>query len=118
MSLVDDGTLSLDDTAAKSLPEFRNDPKSRASIRQILSHTSGYQPYQPENKPVDNYQESEPGERFEYGGLAYFAVHFQLLSRKQGATDVFGRASGQLNVNLAGVRLSKQAGVGSLKVRT
>ena len=84
MSLVDDGTLSLDDTAAKWLPAFRNDPKGAATIRQMLSHTSGYRPYQPDDKPPDKYQtlaESvehivplapvyKPGERFDYGGLA------------------------------------------------
>ena len=84
MSLVDDGMLSLDDTASKWLPEFKNDPKGIATIRQMLSHTSGYRPYQPDDKPPDKYQtlaESvehivplppvyKPGERFDYGGLA------------------------------------------------
>src|ERR1039458_4822873 len=50
----------------------------------MLSHTSGYPPYQPKDKPVDKYEtlfESvehllaqregyQPGERFDYGGLA------------------------------------------------
>ena len=84
MSLVDDRTLSLDDAAAKWLPELKNDPKGAATIRQMLSHTSGYRPYQPDDKPPDKYQtlaESvehivplppvyRPGERFDYGGLA------------------------------------------------
>jgi CubicO group peptidase (beta-lactamase class C family) len=84
MSLVDDGMLSLDDTASKWLPEFKDDQKGIATIRQMLSHTSGYRPYQPEDKPPDKYQtlaESvehivplasvyKPGERFDYGGLA------------------------------------------------
>jgi serine-type D-Ala-D-Ala carboxypeptidase len=84
MSLVDDGTLSLDDSASKWLPAFRNDPKGAATIRQMLSHTSGYRPYQPDDQPPDKYQtlaESvehilplppvyKPGERFDYGGLA------------------------------------------------
>ncbi|MGD0654928.1 MAG: serine hydrolase domain-containing protein [Thermoguttaceae bacterium] len=84
MSLVDEGILSLDDSASNWLPEFQNDPKGIATIRQMLSHTSGYRPYQPEDKPPDKYQtlaESvahitplapvyKPGERFDYGGLA------------------------------------------------
>jgi CubicO group peptidase (beta-lactamase class C family) len=84
MSLVDEGKLSLDDTPGKWLPEFRSDPKGAATLRQMLSHTSGYPPYQPKDKPVDKYQtltESvahilplplayQPGERFDYGGLA------------------------------------------------
>jgi CubicO group peptidase (beta-lactamase class C family) len=84
MSLVDEGKLSLDDHPSKWLPEFRNDPKDQATLRQMLSHTSGYPPYQPDGNPVDKYQtltESvahivplapvfPPGERFDYGGLA------------------------------------------------
>jgi CubicO group peptidase (beta-lactamase class C family) len=84
MSLVDDGLLSLDDPASKWLPEFKDDPKGSATIRQMLSHTSGYQPYQPKDKPTDKYQtlaesvqhivplqpDYKPGERFDYGGLA------------------------------------------------
>jgi len=84
MSLVDAGTLSLDDPASKWLPEFKDDPKGRATIRQMLSHTSGYPAYQPTDRPVDKYQTlvesvrhilplppvSTPGEQFQYGGLA------------------------------------------------
>ncbi|HEY8962712.1 MAG TPA: serine hydrolase domain-containing protein [Luteolibacter sp.] len=88
MSVVDDGRLSLDDPAAKWLPEFREDPKGAATVRQMLSHTSGYPGYQPEDKPRDDYQTlaesvahlmplppvTKPGERFDYGGLAMQAA--------------------------------------------
>jgi serine-type D-Ala-D-Ala carboxypeptidase len=88
MTLVDGGILSLDDSASKWLPEFKNDPKGTATIRQMLSHTSGYRPYQPNKQPPDKYQtlaESvehilplppvyKPGERFDYGGLAMQAA--------------------------------------------
>jgi CubicO group peptidase (beta-lactamase class C family) len=84
LSLVDEGRLSLDDHPSRWLPEFKGDPKDRATLRQMLSHTSGYPPYQPKENPVDRYQtlaESvahilplppacPPGERFDYGGLA------------------------------------------------
>jgi len=84
LALVDEGKLSLDDTAAKWLPEFRDDPKGKATLRQMLSHTSGYPPYQPKDRPLDNYQTTAesvkqllplpphclPGVQFEYGGLA------------------------------------------------
>jgi CubicO group peptidase (beta-lactamase class C family) len=84
MSLVNEGKLTLDDPASKWLPEFKDDPKGKATIRQMLSHTSGYMPYQPKENPTDKYQtltESvahivplppafSPGERFDYGGLA------------------------------------------------
>ena len=84
MSLVDEGKLSLDDHPSKFLPEFKNDPKDKATLRQMLSHTSGYPPYQPKENPADKYQtlaesvahilplapDYQPGERFDYGGLA------------------------------------------------
>jgi CubicO group peptidase (beta-lactamase class C family) len=88
MSVVDDGKLSLDDSAGKGLPEFRQDPKGAATLRQMLSHTSGYPAYQPEGKRRDDYQTlsesvahllplapaGKPGERFDYGGLAMQAA--------------------------------------------
>jgi CubicO group peptidase (beta-lactamase class C family)/pimeloyl-ACP methyl ester carboxylesterase len=84
MSLVDGGKLSLDDHPSKFLPEFKGDAQDAATLRQMLSHTSGYSPYQPGGNPADHYQtlsesvaqllplppESRPGEHFEYGGLA------------------------------------------------
>ena len=84
MTLVDQRKISLDDHPSKFLPEFKNDPKDRATLRQMLSHTSGYLPYQPDDQPVDQYQtlpesvahilplplKYQPGERFDYGGLA------------------------------------------------
>lgn len=84
MSLVDAGSLSLEDHPSRYLPEFKNDPKDKATLRQMLSHTSGYPPYQPKDKPVDKYQtlvesvdqivplppDYPPGDRFDYGGLA------------------------------------------------
>jgi CubicO group peptidase (beta-lactamase class C family) len=88
MSVVDEGKLSLDDPAGKWLPGFRQDPKGAATLRQMLSHTSGYPGYQPEGKPRDDYQTlaesvahllplapvAKPGERFDYGGLAMQAA--------------------------------------------
>ncbi len=84
LALVDKGRLSLDDTVEKWLPEFRGDPKGKATLRQLFSHTSGFPPYQPDEKPVDRYQSCAEstahilplplhhavGTRFEYGGLA------------------------------------------------
>jgi len=88
MSVVDEGKLSLDDSAGKWLPEFRQDAKGEATLRRMLSHTSGYPAYQPEGKPRDDYQTlsesvahllplapvAKPGERFDYGGLAMQAA--------------------------------------------
>lgn len=83
-AVVDEGKMSWDDRAGKWVPELRADPKGRATLRQLLSHTAGYPAYQPKDKPRDAYQtlaesvthlaplppESEPGAKFEYGGLA------------------------------------------------
>lgn len=87
MALVDDGVLSLEDTASKWLPEF-TDAKGRATLRQMLAHTSGYPDYQPKENPPDKYQtlaesvkhlvpltpDNNPGKRWNYGGLAMQAA--------------------------------------------
>jgi CubicO group peptidase (beta-lactamase class C family) len=39
--LIDEGRLSLDDTAAKYLPSFDNDRSRGITVRQLLTHTSG-----------------------------------------------------------------------------
>jgi len=84
LALVDEGKLSLDDTVEKWLPEFHGDPKGKATLRQLLSHTSGFPAYQPEGNHRDDYQTTAesvthllplpqhypPGSHFEYGGLA------------------------------------------------
>jgi CubicO group peptidase (beta-lactamase class C family) len=41
MAEVDRGTLSLDDSVGARLPEFRDPQGRRATIRQLLQHTSG-----------------------------------------------------------------------------
>jgi CubicO group peptidase (beta-lactamase class C family) len=39
--LIDEGRLSLDDTAAKYLPSFDNDKSRLITVRQLLTHTAG-----------------------------------------------------------------------------
>ncbi|HEV2702399.1 MAG TPA: serine hydrolase domain-containing protein [Steroidobacteraceae bacterium] len=39
--LIDEGRLSLDDTAAKYLPSFDNDKSRGITVRQLLTHTAG-----------------------------------------------------------------------------
>jgi CubicO group peptidase (beta-lactamase class C family) len=39
--LIDEGRLSLDDTAAKYLPSFDNDKSRLITVRQLLTHTGG-----------------------------------------------------------------------------
>lgn len=82
-AVVDEGKLSWNDPVSKWLPEF-TDVKGKATLRQLLSHTSGYSDYQPEGIHRDDYQtlkesvanivdlpaDTVPGDEFHYGGLA------------------------------------------------
>jgi serine-type D-Ala-D-Ala carboxypeptidase len=82
-SVADEGKLSWDDPVKKWLPQFTNN-MGQATLRQLLSHTSGFIPYQPQEKHPDNYQtlkqsvdsiailpaDTLPGTKFNYGGLA------------------------------------------------
>ncbi|SKC54215.1 serine hydrolase domain-containing protein [Ohtaekwangia koreensis] len=86
-TLVAERRLSWNDSVAKWLPEFK-DIKGKATVRQLLSHTSGYPDYQPEGNHRDDYQSLEeavkhianlpadtmPGTKFQYGGLAMQVV--------------------------------------------
>ena len=81
-ALADEGRLSWDDPASKWLPEF-TDIKGQATLRQLMSHTSGYPDYHtpPHRDVYQTLVESSaaivpleavaaPGEAFQYGGLA------------------------------------------------
>lgn len=82
-SVVDEGKLSWNDQVKKWLPEFK-DEKGKATLRQLLSHTSGFPDYQPKGVRPDNYQtlqesvahivdlpaDAKRGSEFHYGGLA------------------------------------------------
>jgi CubicO group peptidase (beta-lactamase class C family)/pimeloyl-ACP methyl ester carboxylesterase len=82
-AVVDKGYLSWNDKVKKWLPQF-TDIKGEATLRQLLSHTSGYPSYQPKGHHTDNYQtlkesvdsivnlpvDTVPGVVFNYGGLA------------------------------------------------
>ncbi len=82
-AVVDDGKLTWDDKVNKWLPEF-NDEKGKATLAQLLSHTSGFPDYQPKGEQTDNYQtlkesvahivhlpaDTLAGTKFKYGGLA------------------------------------------------
>lgn len=82
-AVVDEGLMSWNDEVSKWLPEFA-DIKGKATLRQLLSHTSGFPDYQPQWAPRDDYQTLEesvahivelpadtvPGAVFHYGGLS------------------------------------------------
>ena len=44
MKLVEDGKLRLNDTVGKYFPEIQDERAKRVTIRQLLTHTSGYAP--------------------------------------------------------------------------
>ncbi len=51
---LSDGRLALDDTAARFIPQWRGDPrKSRITLRQLGSHTSGIEDAEDGDKPHD-----------------------------------------------------------------
>jgi CubicO group peptidase (beta-lactamase class C family) len=58
MLLVDEGKVKLDDPVEKYLPEFKQirfegkEPKTKITVRQILSHTSGMPYKSPEEAPT------------------------------------------------------------------
>lgn len=82
-ALVDEGRLRWDDPAGKWVSGLDRE-MSRATLRQLLSHTAGYPDYQPAERPRDHYAtlaesvaqivslppDAAPGTRFRYGGLA------------------------------------------------
>jgi CubicO group peptidase (beta-lactamase class C family) len=89
-----DGLLDLDEPVARTLETFRADPlKTRVTVRQLLSLTSGLQPDLAE--PWDGTYAAatrlpmvaRPGERFAYGGVS-FHVFGELMYRKLDGEDV------------------------------
>ena len=45
MMLVDEGSISLDDPVAKTLPTFAERGKEEVTIRHLLSHSGGLKPW-------------------------------------------------------------------------
>jgi CubicO group peptidase (beta-lactamase class C family) len=82
-AVVEEGKLGWDDPVNKWLPFFKG-VTGTATLRQLMSHTAGFQDYQPKGQRPDNYQSLDsavahiaalgpdglPGEKFKYGGLA------------------------------------------------
>ncbi len=82
-SVVESTNLSWEDSVSRWLPQF-TDVKGTATLRELMSHTSGYPDYQPGGAHPDDYQtlkesvaqivplktDTFPGAEFHYGGLA------------------------------------------------
>jgi len=83
LTLVDQGRLSLDDSIGKYLPSFSKYGKGHPTIRQCLTHTSGFPAYAPLNYNdiglaalVDSMAKyiplkNVPGAAFNYGGMSF-----------------------------------------------
>jgi D-alanyl-D-alanine carboxypeptidase len=86
LMLQEEGKLSLDDTVAKFLPDLAR--AKEVTIRQLLSHTSGYQDYWPQDyvpefmlKPITTGKimelwaekplDFDPGSRWQYSNTNY-----------------------------------------------
>lgn len=61
MILVDEGKLNLDDPIHKYLPEFKTGEKSRITVRDLLTHSSGLRQWVP-----TYYHASNQEERYQY----------------------------------------------------
>ena len=113
--LVEDGKLSLDDKVSRYLPNLTR--ASEITIRQLLSHTSGYQDYYPLDyvapfmlKPVtptdilDRWARKpldfDPGTRWQYSNTNYVAAG-RIIEQVTGAplmTFLQGRIFGPLGM--------------------
>ena len=97
--LQEQGKLSLDDKVAKYFPELTR--ASETTIRQILSHTSGYEDYAPQDYIIPEWQQPtttqavlmkwakkplnfDPGTRWQYSNTGYVlaAAIFEKVSGK------------------------------------
>ncbi|RYY98176.1 MAG: tetratricopeptide repeat protein [Chitinophagaceae bacterium] len=98
---VQKGLLALDSTLAHYLPEFRNKPAGRVTVRQLLAHTSGMPNYDiirdffPRISRsyfsradylrvfIDSALVFEPGTRYAYSSWGYFTLGY-LVERVTG----------------------------------
>lgn len=98
--LAEDGKLSLDDKVARFLPELTR--AGEVSIRQLLSHTAGYQDYWPQDyvmplmktpttagQIMDRWArlplDYEPGSRWQYSNTGY-VIAGAILEKASGMT--------------------------------
>jgi len=78
MQLVEAGLVDLDDPISAHLDEFAGGPAADVTVRQLLSHTSGYSTLQGNSSPVgpSDAPANTPGEMWEYSNTNY-----QILGR-------------------------------------
>lgn len=80
MQLFEEGKFELDDPVAAYIPEFAENGKSEVTIRQLMTHTSGFKPWLPLYNMADTREEAfeivfsyplenEPGTHYAYSDL-------------------------------------------------
>ncbi|WP_449355256.1 serine hydrolase domain-containing protein [Virgibacillus natechei] len=80
MQLYEQGEFNLDDLVADYIPEFAENGKSDVTIKQLLTHTSGFRAWIPLYQRTDSREEAyqevfstslnhEPGTHYEYSDL-------------------------------------------------
>ena len=136
LMLVDQGKLSLDDPVSRFLPELTR--ASEVTIRQLLSHTSGYQDYWPQDyvmpmmlEPVtaqkildlwaDKPLDFEPGTKWQYSNTNYVIAGL-IVEKASGvpllkflAAEVFKPLGMQNVVNIDQERLSANDPTGYMR---
>lgn len=94
LRLVEQGALSLDQTASSILPSFTSHGKDAITIRQLLTHVSGLQAGFPKEEPPSSYEAGldwifacqplhAPGRRVLYSDLNFILLG-EILRRKTG----------------------------------
>ncbi len=99
MSLVDSGTLSLDDRASKYLP-YMTGEKATITIRQMMSHTAGFQGEFPIASPCLN----NPADTLDHCARALAAVP---LKAPPGTAFIYAGAGMQIAGRVAEVATGK-----------
>ncbi len=99
MSLIDDGTLSLDDRASKYLPYMTGD-KLSITIRQLMSHTAGF----PGEFPVADRCLNDPADTLDHCAQALAKVP---LAAPPGTAFIYAGADMQIAGRVAEVASGK-----------
>lgn len=128
LSLVDDGTMSLDDTVATYLPQYAGTPNGAITVRQAFSQTSGL--WNDEWPCVGDGQTtldacardildhaprvSEPGATFFYGGNSMHVAGrlAEIAYCNRFPASCAGLGSGQIWIRIFNERIKNPLGIG------
>jgi CubicO group peptidase (beta-lactamase class C family) len=102
MLLVEQGKLKVSDPLCKYLPAFRRKETEKITLEQMLVHTSGFIPDNPEKDYADGVEKSwerllalnpvtEPGSRFAYSDVNYILLGKVVETVSGEPLDVFTR---------------------------